>query len=179
MTATLSADLRQQLDALPPFSARVLRSLLEQLYAEPGFTDVEANDIAKAIKAPRTSMGGAIAHLVSVGLVKVDKNDINGRLREFLYSPLHDEQGTKELAIAYLSGEDVDDTTSEPTPTPSTTDRRDSKRARRIVRNALRAASWVAFAETFGDADELYAAQAALDAADALLATLPGYGLES
>ncbi len=192
-TTIISDDLRQQLDSLPPFSQRVLASLLEQLYAEPNFSDVEAADIAKAIKAPKTSMGGAIAHLVSVGLVQIEDHDVNGRNRQFLHSPLHNDEtpDLKQAVIDYLNGDDepvpadeapADEAPADEAPKPtqvSTPARRESKRARRIIRNYLRAAAWVAFAEELEPSDlnafELAAATDAFESASALLATLDGY----
>jgi DNA-binding transcriptional regulator LsrR (DeoR family) len=56
---------------------RTLNSLIKQLYAEPGFSDVDANDISRDINIPTKQVRGALGSLVKKGVVSIHTNDSN------------------------------------------------------------------------------------------------------
>ena len=104
----MTNELTNALAVLPVFSARVLKTLLEALYAEPGYSDIEASDIATELNVSAKAVGGAISHLSDMDLVHSDEMDAGNRRIQLLYVPttgalaLHDDFGTKEKAIAFL-----------------------------------------------------------------------------
>jgi hypothetical protein len=185
MPATLAPELAATIAALPTFSAQVFRALLNGLYAEPGFSDVEASDIAKTLKISEQAVGGALSHLSSVGLVWADTCEVNGREHTFLFASSAilngDAAGDTDLKAEVLALLDAQ-LSDAPAPTtkprrPASDARKASKRARRIIRNYLRAATWYnATAGADVGHEDAEAATAAYDAAHDLLSTLPGYG---
>lgn len=54
---------------------QVIESLVSQLYAEPGFSDVDAKDIARDINVDIKSVRGVLGSLVKKGVITVDTND--------------------------------------------------------------------------------------------------------
>lgn len=96
-------ELTQTLKTLPAFSAAVLNEVLNGLYAEPGFSDVDAADIAKALNTSRQAVGGALSHLIELGLVFVETHDGNNILASYIFSDLHDYEGTREFAMEILN----------------------------------------------------------------------------
>lgn len=158
MTATtLPAATATKLAALPIFSAVVLHTLLNELYAEPGFSDVEASDIAKALGTDKSSTAGAIARLVADQFVSLDHTDINGRKRTFLGSQLHDAAGTRDLAIAAIESRSdfctpiapkTKKATKSTTPEPAPRTKLDAKNARRRMRQYLATAAELSFYKT-------------------------------
>lgn len=157
MTATtLPAATAAKLAALPAFSATVLHTILNALYAEPGFSDVEAADIATTLGTDKKSTAGAIARLIDAGLIFLDITRINGRTSHFLASTLHDDAGTKELVIAYLEARSdfctpvAKKATKTPTPAPEPAPRTklDAKNARRRMRQYLATAAELSFYKT-------------------------------
>ncbi len=54
---------------------QVLECLIDELYAEPGFTDVDAHDIARNTKIDIKSVRGAVGSLVRKGIIYSDRND--------------------------------------------------------------------------------------------------------
>jgi DNA-binding MarR family transcriptional regulator len=54
---------------------QVLESLISDLYAEPGFSDVDAHDISRNTKIDIKSVRGAVGSLVKKGIIYSDKND--------------------------------------------------------------------------------------------------------
>jgi len=71
---------------LPDFSLAVLKVLESMMYAEPGFSDVMADDIARELGVSRQAVGGAIAELVKLDIVYVEYTDINMEKRSFLHT---------------------------------------------------------------------------------------------
>ena len=56
---------------------KVLASFINGLYAEPGFSDVDANDISRDINIPTKQVRGALGSLVKKGVVTIITNDSN------------------------------------------------------------------------------------------------------
>ena len=76
---------------LTQLEVKVLKSLIKCLYAEAGFSDVDANDIAKDINTPTKSVRGALGSLVKKGVVYIESTDTYGtKSYELIYlSPSH------------------------------------------------------------------------------------------
>lgn len=62
-------ELNDALAALPEFSRKVYDAIHAGLYAEPGFSDVTATDVAKTLGCPAKAVNAAVKHLIAVGLV--------------------------------------------------------------------------------------------------------------
>ena len=60
---------------LTQLESQVLGSLISQLYAEAGYSDVDAKDIAQHIKVDIKSVRGSLGSLVRKGIVGIDGND--------------------------------------------------------------------------------------------------------
>ena len=55
---------------------QVIESLVSQLYAEPGFSDVDAKDISRDITTlPTKIIRGVLGSLVKKGVIGIDTND--------------------------------------------------------------------------------------------------------
>ena len=63
---------------LTQLEAQVLKSLINGLYAEAGFSDVDAKDIAEWINTPIKSVRGALGSLVKKGIVFIESTDSYG-----------------------------------------------------------------------------------------------------
>jgi predicted transcriptional regulator len=59
---------------LTQLEAQVLKNLIDNLYAEAGFSDVDARDIADNIKVNIKSVRGALGSLVKKGIVTIENN---------------------------------------------------------------------------------------------------------
>jgi predicted transcriptional regulator len=59
---------------LAQLEEQVLGSLIGQLYAEAGYSDVDANDIARDIKVDIKSVRGSVGSLVRKGIIGTDDN---------------------------------------------------------------------------------------------------------
>ena len=59
---------------LTQLEEQVLDSLISQLYAEAGFSDVDANDISRDIKVDIKSVRGSLGSLVRKGIIGIDGN---------------------------------------------------------------------------------------------------------
>jgi predicted transcriptional regulator len=59
---------------LTQLEAQVLKSLINQLYAEAGFSDVDAKDIANDTKVSIKSVRGALGSLVKKDVITIDDN---------------------------------------------------------------------------------------------------------
>lgn len=64
-----------KVDALPPFSRKVYEAILRLLYAEPGFSDIDANDVARELGASVQSINAALGKLEAVKLVFSEEID--------------------------------------------------------------------------------------------------------
>ena len=49
---------------LTPLETRVLESIIDNLYSEPGFTDIDANDISEDTKIQMNSLRGVLSSLI-------------------------------------------------------------------------------------------------------------------
>lgn len=55
---------------------QVIESLVSQLYAEPGFSDVDVHDISRDITTlPTKIIRGVLGSLVKKGVIGIDTND--------------------------------------------------------------------------------------------------------
>ena len=45
------------------------------LYAEPGYSDVDVNDISEELGIPTKTIRGALGSLVKKGIITIDRND--------------------------------------------------------------------------------------------------------
>ena len=54
---------------------KTLNTFISCLYAEPGFSDVDVNDLSECTGIPTKSIRGALGSLVKKGIVTVEKND--------------------------------------------------------------------------------------------------------
>jgi len=59
---------------LTPLEQQVLGSLIDNLYAEPGFSDVDAKDISEWTGINKNSMGGILSSLSKKDYVQIDGN---------------------------------------------------------------------------------------------------------
>ena len=59
---------------LTQLEAQVLKSLINGLYAEPGFSDVDAKDIAEWISTPIKTVRGAVGSLVKKDVITIENN---------------------------------------------------------------------------------------------------------
>lgn len=60
---------------LTEMESQCLQSLIDGLYAEAGFSDVDAKDIAEWTGIPIKSVRGVLANLVKKGLIDIDDNE--------------------------------------------------------------------------------------------------------
>jgi len=60
--------------SLTPLETQVLNSFISGLYAEPGFSDVDVNDLAEWTGIATKQIRGALASLVKKGIVTVNDN---------------------------------------------------------------------------------------------------------
>lgn len=63
---------------LTQLETQVLKSLINGLYAEAGFSDVDAKDIASDIKVDTKSVRGALGSLVKKGIVDIETTSSYG-----------------------------------------------------------------------------------------------------
>lgn len=88
---------------LTELETKTLQSLVDGLYAEPGFSDVDVNDIAKELNISTKIIRGSLGSLVKKGIVSLDEND-SGYVIIYLntnYWPLVNENWAEE-AKGYL-----------------------------------------------------------------------------
>ena len=53
---------------------QVMHSFISLLYAEPGFSDIDAHDLARDTKIPTRSIRGVLSSLVQKGIISIDEN---------------------------------------------------------------------------------------------------------
>jgi DNA-binding MarR family transcriptional regulator len=63
---------------LTQLETQVLTCLIDMLYAEEGFSDVDAKDIANEIKVNIKSVRGAVGSLVKKGIVYIEETNTWG-----------------------------------------------------------------------------------------------------
>jgi len=59
---------------LTALEKKVLETLINNLYAEPGFSDVDASDLSRDTLIPMDEIRGVISSLVKKGIIIVDDN---------------------------------------------------------------------------------------------------------
>lgn len=57
---------------LTEMESQCLQALINNLYAEAGFSDVDAKDISNVTKLPIKQVRGVLANLVKKGIVEID-----------------------------------------------------------------------------------------------------------
>jgi hypothetical protein len=57
---------------LTALEEKVLSALIDGLYAEPGFSDVDANDLAAWTKIPTRNIRGVISSLIKKDYINID-----------------------------------------------------------------------------------------------------------
>jgi hypothetical protein len=62
----------------------VLETLINNLYAEPGFSDVDAHDIARETGISTKSIRGALSSLVKKGIVFLDETETYGAPQQYV-----------------------------------------------------------------------------------------------
>jgi hypothetical protein len=60
---------------LTELESKTLNTFIGCLYAEPGFSDVDVNDISECTGISTKSIRGALGSLVKKGVVTINKND--------------------------------------------------------------------------------------------------------
>jgi hypothetical protein len=60
---------------LTELESKTLTAFTDCLYAEPGFSDVDVNDISECTGISTKSIRGALGSLVKKGVVTINKND--------------------------------------------------------------------------------------------------------
>jgi predicted transcriptional regulator len=63
---------------------KVLEALINELYAEPGFSDVDAHDISKTTGVSTKSIRGALSSLVKKGIVTLMETDTYGADKQYV-----------------------------------------------------------------------------------------------
>ena len=79
---------------LTEMEAQCLQSLIDGLYAEAGFSDVDATDIANDTGIPIKSVRGVLSNLIQKGFITIEDNGAGYQiiyLREAHYN-LHSEE---------------------------------------------------------------------------------------
>jgi hypothetical protein len=69
---------------LTTLETTVLETLIDGLYAEPGFSDVDAHDIARDTGISTKSIRGALSSLVKKGIVSLEETDNWGAKEQFV-----------------------------------------------------------------------------------------------
>ncbi len=86
---------------LTEMESQCLQSLINGLYAEAGFSDVDATDIAHDTGIPIKSVRGVLANLVKKGFITIEDNGAGYQiiyLRQEHYN-LHSERWVEDVAI--------------------------------------------------------------------------------
>ena len=60
---------------LTPKEQKVLEALIGELYAEAGFSDVDANDLARITGIPTKNIRGVLSSLVKKGIISLNETD--------------------------------------------------------------------------------------------------------
>jgi DNA-binding MarR family transcriptional regulator len=60
---------------LTELESKTLSTFIDCLYAEPGFSDVDVNDISEITKISTKTIRGALGSLVKKGFVTINTND--------------------------------------------------------------------------------------------------------
>jgi predicted transcriptional regulator len=77
--------------SLTELETKVLESLINNLYAEPGFSDVDAKDISKEIGISTKSIRGALGSLVKKEIVSLEETNTYGASEQYVLIHLNRE----------------------------------------------------------------------------------------
>ena len=69
---------------LTPLETQALEALIDGLYAEPGFSDVDANDIAAVTGTPTKTLRGVLSSLVKRGIIAMVPTDTYGAPEQYV-----------------------------------------------------------------------------------------------
>jgi hypothetical protein len=69
---------------LTPLETKTLTAFIDELYAEPGFSDVDAKDLSKITGIPTKSIRGVIGSLVQKGILSTVETDSYGAPEQFV-----------------------------------------------------------------------------------------------
>jgi hypothetical protein len=69
---------------LTPLETQALNALINGLYAEAGFSDVDANDIAAETGIPTKTLRGVLSSLVKRGIVELIPTDTWGAEKQYV-----------------------------------------------------------------------------------------------
>jgi hypothetical protein len=61
--------------SLTSLETAALKAIIEGLYAEPGFSDLDAKDISIYTGISMSSLRGVLSSLVKKGIIQIDDND--------------------------------------------------------------------------------------------------------
>jgi len=70
--------------SLTAMEQQVLEALINELYAEPGFSDVDANDLSRITEIPTTSIRGVLASLVKKGIISLSDTATYGAAKQYV-----------------------------------------------------------------------------------------------
>jgi hypothetical protein len=70
----------KQLTGLTDMEKQVMTAFIDGLYAEAGFSDIDANDLNVQTEIPMKAIRGVISSLIKKGIVFVEKGAANGTL---------------------------------------------------------------------------------------------------
>lgn len=76
---------------LTDLETRTLTALIDSLYAEPGFSDVDAKDLSKETKIPTKSIRGVLSSLVKKGIVNLEETNTYGATEQYVIIYLNPE----------------------------------------------------------------------------------------
>lgn len=62
---------------LTELESKTLKTFVDCLYAEPGYSDVDVNDLSECLNISTKIIRGALGSLVKKGVVTIEKNDSN------------------------------------------------------------------------------------------------------
>jgi DNA-binding MarR family transcriptional regulator len=62
---------------LTDLEEKTLNTFISCLYAEPGYSDVDVNDLSEELDISTKSIRGALGSLVKKGIIFIDRNDSN------------------------------------------------------------------------------------------------------
>ena len=85
---------------LTEMESQVLTALIDELYAEIGFSDVSANDLSRITEIPMKSIRGVLSSLSKKGIVSMENSDDNTFIIVYLNEPFYYLHPTWKTQIA-------------------------------------------------------------------------------
>lgn len=70
--------------SLTSMEQQVLEAFIGELYAEPGFSDVDANDLSRITGIPTKSIRGVLSSLVKKGIVWLSETETFGAAKQYV-----------------------------------------------------------------------------------------------